>query len=225
MTTPMKLKINDTVILSPDYPHPESLCAPIWGGQFGYLTGTVMALITHDHDAKNHVARVRWSNGETNGFQEHWLMRSTPDIQDVAKDFALEVPLDEDIGLLYWDTQDFYLGIIECTQGVNRHPLFTLMMSESPLRSIENSDYNILTSYLFSADHEEYACVKLGSAVSRFYNTHRLPSFRSLPLPLPTPTSIRELAKSLEDPTKPAVARFILPIKISDVAALTPADT
>jgi len=216
---PMKLKEDDMVVLSPSFPHGESLAAPLWGGQYGYITGQVTKTVTHDHDRNNHVARVLWSNGEDNAIQEKYLVPATPDMLDLAKDMECKIPLDFDIGLLYWNGRSFHFAVIECSVGPTKTPLFSLMLTRHPIRSTAASDYGIVTQFLMSPDMEEMHFRSLPQAMQRFHEYWGLPNFKALPLPLTIPDSVRELSRTLFDTSTPALARFQMPVKVCDIAA------
>ncbi len=216
---PMKLKLQDTVILSPKYPHGDRPESPLWGGRLGYLTGQVTLLITHDHDKEKHACRVKWSNGEQGAFQEKYIMLASPEHNDIAKDFAIETPMDEDIGLLYWDGKRYHVAFIECSATVSGKPNFTLLTAGATFLELDMSDTFLVSTFIMQKDMEEHIRPDLFGAMQKAHEYWELDNFKCLPLPLPQAKSIREIAATLNSERKPALARFQLPCRIAEAVA------
>lgn len=116
----MNLKVNDTVILKSSCEIPDTPSAPRFGGRCGMVYGTVMKVLTGEHDSNLHRALVKWSNGHSWNFKERDLalvgssnppmvdptegvyvfLRSTPGVEGlrmgmVSEDFEPGIPAEK----------------------------------------------------------------------------------------------------------------------------------
>lgn len=219
----MHFKKTDRVVL-PQWSFDQGKHRPVWGGPEGYHIGVVEKIQTHDHDQSKHMVLVNWDNGEFAAFPESALRKATNDEVDVSLDARhLASGIDRDVWVLIRTTAgNFSLNVIEVDPFSSRpaedrkKAPFVLGSTRCILRTVENSDYNLVGDLIMAADFIDSVWQTLFEAAQKLFEVWELPALESVPLPLPEFTSVREAAASA--PPGAAVLFFHLPQALKDYA-------
>jgi hypothetical protein len=222
----MHLKKNDFVKLLPGWALDSSVTSPIWGGPYGYKLGRVLKTVTGEHDRTKHVAIVEWSSGSKVSYPEAALSVADASERSVALDADSPTgPCLKDIWVLIKTSAgNFGLSVVECFPcGLRERGVkYSSVVSQQVLPTIDNSDYNLIATFMSHGDYTETKTQSLFTAAQHIFAIWGLPELKDLPLPLPEFPTLREAA-AYAPKDGPGVLFFHLPKSMMDYSDAPPA--
>ncbi len=212
----MQLKPGDRILLPPDGTPTvhDSFHSPIWGGEYGYVLGTVLKTITHPHDEKDHRVEIRMDKRDvllSLSESSVALVGDNKVISGAAQDYDGKLPVGphSDVYLFAVKPGLKVLGVIRCDwsdpQPVPRYFLRTVEYPDTLV--ILSQDLRDKMLYR----EEELPLASSYEAYKRFCFRYGFPRPRALPLPLPAFSFAHEVIQgALPEGQAYNVARFHL---------------